>query len=234
MMSQRKKAVLKVGHFIRNNERFFKGSCIAVVLLVVLGFGFLSTADAQNATFIKTDTANVDSIDSIAQASSNAAETINENESANETLCVYVCGCVNQPGVYYLPQGARVCDAIEKALGLCENAALESINLAQEIHDGEQITIPSLDEANQLANNAGETVSQGSSTDAQNGGSLLININTANSTQLQQIPGIGAAYAQRIIDYRNAHGSYSSVDDLVNVSGIGSKRIESIRSYVCV
>ena len=143
-------------------------------------------------------------------------------EAAEKQICVYICGQVTAPGVYYVAQGARVCDVVECAQGFLENASLESLNLARPVSDGEQIIVRSIDELSS------------DSVDSGNASSQLVNINTATATQLEQIPGIGAAFAQRIVSYRDKQGSFKTVDELKNVSGIGDKKLESIRAYICV
>ena len=124
--------------------------------------------------------------------------------------------------MYYVSRGSRVCDVVQQANGLTDLAAPETLNLAREVKDGEQIIVRSVDE-----------LSLAYSDPSQNG-SLLININGATAEQLEQLPGIGPSLAQKIVSYRNAQGAFTSIDDLKNVSGIGDKKLDSIRDYVCV
>ena len=137
-------------------------------------------------------------------------------------ICVYVCGKVVSTGVYMLEDGARVIDAINIAGGATDEANLRAINLAQELSDGMMINVP--DE-----NSPDITCSQMM---VQPGNKL--DINTANAQQFQELPGIGPSLAERIIKYRQENGEFSSVDELLNVSGIGEKKLEGIRELVDV
>ena len=188
----------------------------------------LHWANAQNSVLVKANgTVEGVAVSSGVSASNNVDGTdSNQGKDADEKdekqLCVYICGQVAAPGVYYVGQGARVCDVVECAQGFLENASLESLNLARPISDGEQIIVRSIDEVSS------------DSAESNNASSRLVNINTATATQLEQIPGIGDAFAQRIINYRDKQGSFKTIDELKNVSGIGDKKLESIRAYICV
>ena len=166
-----------------------------------------------------------------------------ETESANEALIyVHVAGCVKEPGVYSLSSSARVDDAVKAAGGLKKAADGEAVNLAEPLSDGQQIIIPEKgNEAIQAAEGVARASQRalssfGSSTDSSKGPAVdgLVNINTASSEELRTLSGIGEAKAQKIIDYREQNGPFSSVDDLTNVSGIGEKTLESIRSSICI
>lgn len=165
-----------------------------------------------------------------ANANESQLEDINSDASkiSLDKVCVDVTGSVNKPGVCYLDQGARVADAIVAAGGFAQGAATSSINQARLLMDGEQLYVYSIEEINSSpSNNAEATLTNG----INNG---KVNINTADSTTLQTISGIGQSKAEKIIAYRNANGFFASVDDLVNVSGIGEKTLESIRDSICV
>ena len=147
-----------------------------------------------------------------------------------EMLCVYVCGAVNNPGVYYLEAGSRVHEAVEMAGGLTEDAAEGYVNLAQELEDGQQVYIPTSEEAAEQGLSAGSSASS-SETDSSDG---LININTATSEQLQTLSGIGESKAAAIIAYREENGYFESTEDITNVSGIGDSTYEKIKDYITV
>jgi competence protein ComEA len=123
-------------------------------------------------------------------------------------------------------------DAIEAAGGLRKEADMTNVNRAEFLVDGQKVFIPSyaLDEDGNIieSNTAGESVS-GSGTS-----SGKVNINTADSTQLQTLNGVGPATAQKIIDYRDSSGRFTSIEDLKNVSGIGDKTFEKLKDYICV
>jgi competence protein ComEA len=143
-------------------------------------------------------------------------------------LLVHVAGRVRHPGVYQLHQGDRVIDAIQAAGGTLRGADLRSINLAAPLTDGEQIVV--------LRKGAGSVAAPAASGSAglSGTGSTLVNLNTATLDQLEALPGIGPVLAQRIVDYREQHGPFASVDDLSNVSGIGDAHMEDLRPLVTV
>jgi len=140
---------------------------------------------------------------------------------------VYVSGAVNRPGVYVLPPHSLVNDALEAAGGAAVEADLDRINLALEVHDQQQVYVPRKSESVQpvLATFAGGTSVAGAS---------RININTATAADLDRLPKIGPAIAQRIIDYRTKHGPFKRIEDLKNVSGIGDALFEAIKDLITV
>jgi competence protein ComEA len=141
------------------------------------------------------------------------------------TLLVHVVGQISKPGLYTLPDGSRVNDAIEKAGGPKPRAALELVNLAAPVADGQQVIVPSKREAAQAA--AG-----GSAGGALGGFGGKIHLNSATLEQLDELPGVGPVTAQKILDYREAHGSFGSVDELDAVPGIGPARLAELRDLV--
>lgn len=149
---------------------------------------------------------------------------------APATIFVHVAGWVRRPAVYELRQGDRVIDAIRMAGGAKGGADLTMVNLAALLTDGQQIVVFKRGAAGAAPGGQGGGVpAPGSGGPAQ-----LVNLNTATLDQLESLPGIGPTLAQRILDHRQAHGPFRSVDDLLNVSGIGEKRLEDLRSKVTV
>ncbi len=150
------------------------------------------------------------------------------------TIFVDIGGAVKTPMLAELPDGSRVDDAIQAAGGLKTEAAMSSINRAEFLTDGQKVFIPSmaLDEDGNVIEG---TVSAGavSGTD-DNGGAGKVNINTADSERLQTLSGIGPATAQKIIDYRESNGRFSSPEDLKNVSGIGDKTFEKLKDNISI
>lgn len=138
-------------------------------------------------------------------------------------VLVDVAGWVRRPGVYEFTEGARVIDAIDAAGGARRGALLQALNLAAPLVDGTQILVPREGE---------EAVAPPAAGGAVGGG--LVNVNTASATELEVLPGIGEVIAQRIVDYRTANGPFTSVDQLLDVSGIGDSILESIRELVTV
>jgi competence protein ComEA len=127
---------------------------------------------------------------------------------------VHVAGAVGDPGVYRLPPGSRVTDAVKRAGGPEGGASLDSINLAATVADGQQVVVPS-----------GETASQGTAVP----GDGPISLGSATLEQLDTIDGIGPVTAQSILDFRDENGGLSSVDELDQVSGIGPATMEALR-----
>ncbi len=141
-------------------------------------------------------------------------------------IVVDVAGWVRRPGVYEFHQGDRVIDAIRRAGGGKPKADLTSINLAALLTDGQQIVVW----RSGAVHGGGAPSGSGSNQGTQ----AIINLNTASLDELETLPGIGPALGQRIIDYREQHGPFRSVDDLINVSGIGEKRLADLRPKVTV
>lgn len=139
-------------------------------------------------------------------------------------ILVHVAGLVEQPGVYELREGDRVIDAIERAGGALRRAALDLLNLAAPLADGQQVLVPKRGAGAPAPAAAGGT----------GGAQQTININTADATALQELPGIGEVLSQRIVDHRAEHGPFASVDDLIAVKGIGEVTLEDLRDLITV
>jgi competence protein ComEA len=135
-------------------------------------------------------------------------------------VVVHVVGQVFKPGLYSLPDGSRVDDAISKAGGPKPKAALELVNLAAPVADGQQIIVPSRRQAAQVA--AGVAGAPGG----------RVHLNSATLEQLDELPGIGPVTAQKILDYRSEHGAFGSVDELDAVPGIGPATLDELRDLV--
>jgi competence protein ComEA len=135
-------------------------------------------------------------------------------------VVVDVTGAVRRPGVYRLPAGARVTDAVDRAGGASGGALLEAINLAARLADGQQVVVPE-------KGPSGAPVSGAGASSAEEG---PISLGTATVEQLDTIDGIGPVTAQNIVDFREQHGGLSSVDQLDQVSGIGPATMESLRA----
>lgn len=152
-----------------------------------------------------------------------------------ESLVVHVVGEVVTPGVIELDPGSRVLDALTAAGGPTEKAELAALNLARPVADGEQILVVDAEGAERLGSGApGAGASPGGAAGGAPPGGAPINVNTAGADELTQLPGVGPAIAQRIIDWREANGRFADVDQLLEVSGIGSKTLEKFRDRVAV
>ena len=149
-----------------------------------------------------------------------------EEPLEQDLITVDVKGAVKAPGIYDLPVGSRVNDAVQKAGGLTEQADSKSINLAQKVSDEALVYVPTKgEEANQQANSGAS-----SSTNKEK----KVNLNKASLEELKQVKGLGGKRAQDIIDHRETNGKFKSVEELKKVSGIGAKTIEKLKDYVTV
>lgn len=147
---------------------------------------------------------------------------------------VHVLGAVASPGVYELGPDARVVDAIAAAGGLNDDADVAQINLARPAIDGEQIYVPKVGEVPPVTADIAPEPGVNTSTNGGGASNGLINLNTASATELEALPRIGPAMAQRIIDYRDSNGGFSSVEQLKEVSGIGEATFEQLEPLVTV
>lgn len=148
-----------------------------------------------------------------------------DGQTAAAQIYVDIGGQVKNPGVYTVKEGTRLFEVIEKAGGLTEDAFIEQVNQAEAVTDGQKIVIPSDEDVQQ---------SLPPQTALGKDGSGLVNINSADSQTLQEIPGVGPATAEKIIAYRTENGRFSSIEDLKNVSGIGDKTFEKMKDKITV
>lgn len=147
--------------------------------------------------------------------------------SPSPSLLVDVSGAVRRPGVYELVQGARIQDAVDQAGGPTRRADLSALNLAQPVIDGQKIDVPTHGEA-PVAAIPGASVAPGTTPAP----GQTVSLNSADEPTLETIPGVGPVTAQKIIDYRTTHGGFTSIDELLDIDGIGPATLEDIRPYV--
>lgn len=165
------------------------------------------------------------------QKSRSLPVTISSREGASR-VSVHVAGAVRRPGLYELSPPVRVQDAIETAGGATEEASLDHVNLAETVSDGMKIYVPRRGE---LPPPAAASAPSGSRARAPKPPPLAlgsISLNEASAEELDLLPGVGPAIARRIIDYRNAHGGFRSIDELEKVKGIGPKTMARLRPYL--
>lgn len=176
-------------------------------------------------------------------------DPLGQPSSAGARVTVHVAGAVAAPGVVTLAAGARVGQAVEAAGGALEEADLDQLNLARVLEDGEQVRVPRVGEdASAWVGGASGSAGAGSGTRGGSGASAsrsggraepgsgtgVVNINRADAAELETLPGIGPALAERIVAYRAKHGSFASVEQLTEVPGIGQAKLASLRERVTV
>lgn len=179
---------------------------------------------------------------SSAGPASSGGATSGGDAAGSGQIVVDVDGAVAHPGLYKLPPDSRVQAALAAAGGLSPQADVHRINRAAKLHDGQKLYVLSQGESTPpLAASSGQGCEGQACTSAEGGvagsdaeGQGLVNINTANAVQLTQLPGVGPAIAQKIIDYRTANGPFTSVDDLTKVPGIGAAKLAQIKSHAHV
>lgn len=154
------------------------------------------------------------------EASENESGSASEDKGDESTELIYVdiCGAVAEEGFYELPLDSRVFDAVEMAGGLLETADTKRINLAQKIYDQQKIIIPA--------------IGDGLAEEEASGG--LVNINTASKSLLEDLPGIGPVYAERILEYRQKNGGFKSKEELMEIKGIGEKTYAGMEECICI
>ena len=193
--------------------------------LVVGGFFLLKPAQQTpvKETNLQAEVAAV-SKDSVSEKEVRKEE--NEESLEQNLITVDVKGAVKSPGIYDLPVGSRVNDAVQKAGGLTEQADSKSLNLAQKVSDETLVYVPTKGEEASQQSGSGAT----SSTSKEK----KVNLNKASLEELKKVKGLGGKRAQDIIDHRETNGKFKSVDELKKVSGIGAKTIEKLKDYVTV
>lgn len=227
-----------------------KGKIItfAIIILISIG-GLLCKGYLSDEVYVLNEEENT---------SKNTEDTINKNDGAGNSsssnsneanksqkdvgvkeITVYISGQVAKEGVVTLSSDKRLADAVEKLGGLTKNADTNNINLAMKLEDEKHYIIPKEGEViqnnsdstqvtsnkdNNSSNNATQSDSQGSK----------ININTADLKQLDDIPGVGEATANKILSYRDENGEFKSIEEIKNVNGIGDKKFENMKDLICV
>lgn len=160
-----------------------------------------------------------------------------EKKDEVKNITVYISGAVANPGVISIESDKRLDDAIKKVGGLSKDADVERINLAMNIEDSQHYIIPAKGDNTQPQGNQQAPVQAENAalpSGGGTGGNGKVNINSADQTQLETIPGVGPSTAKKIIDYREKEGKFSAVEDIKNVSGIGDKKFENMKDSIDV
>lgn len=202
----------KIIEWIKDNLR------IVIVIVVVVGYlGYKQ----MNKTKIPTN-------NEVLTTKTNNKEEAKKDKKEPKFVVVDVQGAVKKPGIYRMPNSARIYDAIQHAGGTKDAADMSKINQAQKVHDQSQVFVADKSTDGNKTDNAGKAADTGSNNSQQ------ININSADVTELQKINGIGARKAETIVKYRDDNGSFDKVEDLTKVNGIGDKTVERIKDQITV
>ena len=204
---------------------------------------FLLSGERQNSRNVQR-TAGSEEKEDFKKEDSEKEPDISVEKADAQQICVFLCGAVNRPGVYYLKEGARLYEGIAAAGGFSQDADENWWNQAAVMADGSRIQIYTREETEVFresgqgpGSDAGAAASIGESgavpEAAQSAESQgLVNINTAGQEELQTVPGIGEVKAKAILAYREEHGEFSSVEEIQQVPGIKGKTYEKIKNYI--
>ena len=198
--------------------KFKKIEIIGIILLI---FGIIYIIK------IKIDESN--NMDLMLETNTNEIIASSNNEEKT-IIKVHIDGQIKNRGVVELEEGSRLVEAIEKSGGLTEEADTSNINLADILQDGEKVYIYSKQEVEELKSIGKLNEEIDNTTKKDN----KININTATQAELEEITGIGPSLAQKIIEYRESNGKFKDIEELKNVSGIGDKKFESMKSQITI
>ena len=193
-----------------------------IFLLIFLGFLLTACKDKGDIKFEKAD---IETLEESSEAL--AEESLSESTSVEEYIDVFVSGCVNNPDVYTLKKGSIINEAVKMAGGFSEGACKDYVNLAKKLEGGEHIVIPSVDEVESAS------VQMPVDETKDSHGVALVNINTATKEELMGLPGIGERKADSIIEYRKSK-SFSSPEDIMNISGIKEAAFNKIKDKICI
>lgn len=165
---------------------------------------------------------------------SNENNTKDSTQEHSSTFFVYVCGAVHAPGVYELDNKARVYEALKKAGGITDEAADDSLNQARPVVDGERIYVPTKEELEQGNIEGIQSEAMNPAESAADDTQNKVDLNTASKEELKTLPGIGDAKASSIISYREEHGAFQTVEELMQVEGIKEGVFEKIKDSIIV
>lgn len=155
----------------------------------------------------------------------------NEDNSTEKLITVYISGEVNKPGIVNLSNDDRLATAVEMVGGTTENADLNSVNMAIKLQDEMHYIIPKIGDV--IKENDSKIVDNNTN-QVEVSNTSLININKATLEELDKLPGVGEATANKIVNHRNENGEFKSIDEIKNVNGIGDKKFEDMKNLICV
>lgn len=200
---------------------------VGICIFVVIGYYFYTKLVQDNG-------------EAFEQNNTSFVQEALKQEIEQELIVVHMAGEVKNPGIVRIKEGARIADIIEAAGGLKEEADITNVNLAYVVEDGQKIIIPNKleqiksNEEEYISKGTGDTVIQENKQKTETGGKIMININKAEQSELEQLPGIGPSTAIKIIEYRKQNGNFNSIEDIKNVPGIGDAKFENIKDSINV
>ena len=179
--------------------------------------------------YFNSGTSSVQNEASITKKEVSSVNHSTEQTPASKEIAVYICGAVKKPGVYKFNTASRVCDAVKAAGGFKKNADTISINQAEYLKDGEQISIPV--KTNVKPGSSGDGKSDSNNSKAS---SNLVNINQADENELMTLPGVGESKAASIIEYRNKNGYFTKIEDIMKITGIKEGVFNKIKDKITI
>lgn len=211
-----------------NNKKIIIISVIIITILFLIYLIYKNNFNYSNEINLNEILQTEDTNKEINQINNIGTNTIDATQ--NNEIIVHITGEVKKEGVIHLNKGDRIIDAIKKAGGETKQADLSQVNLAYELQDGQKIYIPNKNEkiSEYIVGGNGNTNINSINSKEE----TKVNINTANQSELDSLPGIGPATAQKIIEYRNQNGNFKKIEDLQNVKGIGQAKYEEIRNNI--
>ncbi len=233
-------------YFMNKLNKKQKMIVIAISVIVIVSIGYY--VYGRSGTFAVGESLEINQEEKDIAQDNN---TKDETKIDKQMIKVHVSGAVNNEGLVELEENSRIADAVEKAGGLKENACMEDVNLAYLLEDGMKVKIPTKEEVQAQKNNNSESSSESieiiksnnvdieknaKSKDFVNSkkNNSKVNINTANQTELETLPGIGTATALKIINYRKENGKFKNVEDIKNVKGIGDSKFNNIKDLIII
>lgn len=215
---------------LSEHQNLIKAAAVALVLLAAVVFFGSFGEESDNSINVEAGQAQTEETDG-QQADGTAAAA---GSTSMGPVYVDIGGCVKKPGVYQVVEGTRLFEVIKEAGGLTPEADVSQINQAETVTDGQKVVIPAIGDAAETGQEGGEAAG-GSGTDSSGiTADGKVNINKADSQGLQELPGVGPATAEKILDYREANGAFQSPEEIKNVSGIGDKTYEKMKDKICV
>lgn len=203
----------------RTKQKGFSLLCACLFIGAGLLYCTVFTEQEENPTFVKQEETST----FVEQDADRKIEVQNMRQETQKEIWIHVCGAVENPGVYQVKEESRVCDIISLAGGGTEDSALDALNLARIVTDGERIFVPTVQEAETLV------ISGQEKTENQK-----INLNTADKEQLMTLSGIGEAKAEDILAYRTKNGSFQKIEDIMKIPGIKESAFQKIKDKIMV